>query len=93
MNKPRIITPEQRALRARVQRAAVEAGIGTDLKKIIHRTIDASPLPQATKAAIKSCGGCRSREKKLNQFGKAVKRFFARTPQMQPPPSEPKRLD
>ncbi len=52
-------------------------GPGTRLQKFIHRVVDASPLPETAKKAIKGCGGCARRAERLNSAGQAMRMMLA----------------
>jgi hypothetical protein len=42
-------------------------GLGTRLQKNIHAVLDVLPMPDATRNAIKSCGGCAQRRDVLDR--------------------------
>lgn len=48
-------------------RPAPAPGLGTRLQAGIHAALDVLPMPAATRAAIKSCGGCAKRREALDR--------------------------
>ncbi len=51
--------------------------LGDATKYIIHRAIDAAPLPARARRALKSCGGCQKRAEALNRADAAVTKAIA----------------
>lgn len=52
--------------------------LGTKIQNVIHAAVDASPLPPHTKAAIKSCPGCRKRVSRINGAQAKAQFFLAK---------------
>lgn len=50
-------------------------GLGTMVQKVIHAGLDITPMPNATRTAIKQCGGCARRRDYLNQLASNVNPF------------------
>jgi len=85
VNPPRTITRAEREARK-----VAHGGLGDKLQTVIHAGIDASPLPEKAKTALKNCRGCGGRVAFINKAEKAVKKvkkFFGQ--EMQPPPAPP----
>jgi dihydroorotase len=81
MRPARIIT--------RAERMARKQGLGTKIQSAIHAGVDALPLSDETKAAVKGCAGCGRRATAINKAAAKVKAFFGFGTQMQPPPAPP----
>jgi hypothetical protein len=43
-------------------------GLGTMVQKVIHAGLNVTPMPAATRTAIKGCGGCKRRRDALNRL-------------------------
>jgi hypothetical protein len=51
-------------------------GLGTKLQQVIHKAVEAAPLPDRAKAAIKGCGGCGRRAAAINSAEAAVRKML-----------------
>ncbi len=49
-------------------------GLGTRLKTVIAKIVDAAPIPAKTKRAIKACSGCGRRAARIDQAEATVRR-------------------
>jgi len=47
-------------------------GIGDRVQRVIHAGLDALPIGDKTRNAIKKCGGCAKRKAMLNKAGESV---------------------
>lgn len=47
---------------------ARKLGLGDAVQKVIHAGLNITPMPAATRAAIKGCAGCRRRAQRLNRW-------------------------
>ena len=41
--------------------AGIKPGLGTKMQTVIHRALDATPMPKRLRYAIKNCAGCGKR--------------------------------
>lgn len=47
-------------------------GLGTMVQKIIHAGLNITPMPEATRTAIKGCSSCRKRRNALNRMAQNI---------------------